>query len=190
MRRGKTSIAALTMAVLAAVAGTAFCAPARASSGENIGARIGYVDIGRALNHVSDGRAAKQQLKLEFREKQQRLDMLQKELAEMKDGLDRDRMSLSSKELESRDGAYRGKLMDVQRRFAEFQQNMAEREARLTGEILKRIRTIVADIGDREGYALILEKSQELVLYSPGASDITDRVIDEYNRGAKGKRGR
>lgn len=178
------------MAVLALIAGTAICVPAIAADEGASVPRIGYVDIGSALNKVSDGQAAKQQLKLEFREKQQRLGILQKELDAMRDELDRDRIALSSGELEFKERAYRDKLGDVQRRFADFQRDMSEREARLTDEILKRIRQIVSDIGDKEGYALILEKSQEVVLYSPNASDLTGRVIQEYNRGSGGKRGR
>jgi len=185
----RKSVSLSIMAVLALVAGTAICVPARAA--DEVGAaRIGYVDIGSALNKVSDGQAAKRQLKLEFKEKQQRLNLMQKELEALRDELDRERIALSSEELESKERAYREKLTDVQRRFADFQRDMGEREARLTDEILKKIRQIVSNIGEEEGYALILERSQDVVLYSPNAGDLTERVIKEYNSGSGSKRGR
>ena len=177
------------MVVLACIAGAAICAHAEEASGSG-SSRIGYVDMGRALNRVSDGVAAKRQLKLEFKERQQRLDILQKELVEMREELDRKRLALSTDVLEAKERAYRQKLMEVQHRFSDFQRKMAEREARLTDEILKNLRGVVRDIGDRGDYALILEKSQEIVLYAPGADDLTDRVIKDYNRSSRGKRRR
>ncbi len=153
------------------------------------GTRIGYVDFTRALNEVADGREAKKRLKNEFKEKQQKLDMLQQELAAMKEEIDRDRLVLSDDALEVRQSSYMQKLMDVQRRFADFRREMTDREAHLTEEILGRLRKIVREMGDEGGYAIILEKSQELVLYAPAAEDLTDRVIKEYNSGSK-KKGR
>ena len=151
--------------------------------------RIGYVDFTRALNDVSDGKQAKKRLRSEFKEKQQRLNILQSELTAMKEEIDRDRLMLSTDTLKLREDAYRQKLLDVQRRFAEFRREMSEREGHLTEEILKRLRGIVKSIGDQDGYALILEKSQDVVVYAPKAEDLTDRVIKEYNRGS-GKNGR
>ncbi len=178
------------MAVLVCIAGAAVCAHAGEPTDAAGGSRIGYVDMGRALNKVSDGVAAKKQLKVEFKERQQRLDILQKELVVMREELDRKRLVLSTEVLDAKERAYRQKLIEVQHRFSDFQRKMAEREARLTDEILKNLRGIVRDIGDREDYALILEKSQEIVLYAPGADDLTDRVIKDYNRGSRGKRRR
>ncbi|MFH1830782.1 MAG: OmpH family outer membrane protein [Pseudomonadota bacterium] len=150
--------------------------------------KIGYVDFNRALNEVYDGENAKKRLRNEFKEKQQKLDRLQDELTSMKEAIDRDRLLLSSDVIKSKEKAYRQKLTDVQRRFAEFQLEMSEREAHLTEEILDRLKKIVKFIGDDEGYALILEKSQEIILYAPGAYDLTDRVIKQYNSGGSKKR--
>jgi len=178
------------MAVPAIVVGAAFCAHAKAEAAAPLAARIGYVDMEEALNRVSDGVKAKKQLKLEFKEKQQRLDILQKKVASMRDELDRERLTLPPDVLKTKERTYRQQLMEVQQRFADFQREMAGREARLTEEIIGRLRGIVRRIGDDEGFALILEKSQEVVLYAPHADDITDRVIKLYDGSSRGKRRR
>jgi outer membrane protein len=187
MRRHVTGIVCLALAL--------FCvAPAAEASGQGAApgsgvARIGYVDFTKALNEVSDGVAAKKRLKDEFREKQQRLDLMQGELTQMKERLDRDRLVLSAEAVEQREKAYRQKFQDVQSRYADFRREMSQREEHVTEDILDRLRGIVRNIGDQEGYALILEKSQEVVIYAPAAEDLTSRVIQEYNRGG-GKKGR
>ena len=180
---------AKTWVVLAVIAGTAFCVHALPAYASDAAGRIAYVDLAKALNSTADGIKAKDQLKLEFKEKQQRLDMMQKDIISMREALDRDRLTLSPEALESREKKYRSRLTEVQQRFADYQREIAQREARLTETILSRIRQIVKKIGEQEGYALILEKSQEIVLYAPGANDITDMVLKEYNRGAaRGRR--
>lgn len=150
--------------------------------------RIGYVDFNRALNEVSDGRKAKQRLKDEFNEKQQKLDRLQDELRSAKDGIDRDRLLLSEDALRKREEEYGRKYGELQQRLEGFKTEIAAKEQNLTQDILSRLRTIVREIGQEEGYTLILEKSQDLVLYAPDGSDLTDRVIAAYDRGRGAKK--
>ena len=38
------------------------------------------------------------------------------------------------------------------------------------------------EIGAKEHYTMILEKSQDVVLYSPPGADLTSRVIKEFNK--------
>ena len=77
--RNKVFSTAKAWAVLAIIAGAALCVqPPAARSSETAG-RIAYVDLTRVLNSTSDGIKAKDQLKLEFKEKQQRLDAMKKE---------------------------------------------------------------------------------------------------------------
>jgi outer membrane protein len=171
------------------ITGAAASSYAASTQGDDVaGVRIGYVDFTRALNQVSDGKEAKKRLRSEFKEKQQRLNILQSELTKMKEDIERDRLILSTEELKMKEGLYRQKVMDVQRRFADFRREMSEREAHITEEILERLRKIVKKIGERDGYVLILEKSQDLVVYTPAAEDLTNRVIKEYNRGVKKRR--
>jgi Skp family chaperone for outer membrane proteins len=152
------------------------------------GVKIGYVDFSRSLNEVSDGVVARKRLKDEFRERQQRLDRLQGEVNTMKERLDHDRMLLSADAIAARDEAYRRKVTEVQQLYADFKKGLDDRETHLTQEILSRLRDIVRAIGEREGYAIILERSQEVVLYTPRGDDLTDRVIAQYNGGVVDKR--
>lgn len=190
MRRFAFALAGVA-AALAIIASAAVCVQASTPGADERAerVRIGYVDFTRALNGVSEGMAAKKRLKSEFSERQQRLDKLQQELNAIKDSIDRDRMLLSPEALEAKEKLYRQKYQEVQQQYAVFRREMSDREAHLTEEILARMREVVRGIGEEEGYDLILEKSQDVVLYAPNARDITDRVIESYNRGGS-KKGR
>lgn len=154
-------------------------------------ARIGTVDLDRALNAVSDGKAAKRRLKAEFKERQGRLDRLQAELREERETLERDRGTLSPDELGRREEHYRRGFQDLQGKLVAFREAIARKEQQLTEEILRRLRQTIDRLAEEEGYALILESSQGIVLASPGATDLTDAVIRAYDgTGGKRRRGR
>lgn len=149
--------------------------------------RIGYVDFNRALNGVSDGRLAKKKLRDEFSDKQSQLDRMQRNLTSLQEGLDRSRATVSEDELSPKREEYRDKFFELQQMLSAFRKEMETREAALTQKILKRLKDIVGEIGAAEGYALILEKSQDIVLYAPSAEDLTDKVISAYDRGYRHK---
>ena len=46
----------------------------------------------------------------------------------------------------------------------------------------KAVFEIVQEIGKKEGYLLIIEKSNAGVIYNPESIDITDKVITAYNK--------
>jgi Skp family chaperone for outer membrane proteins len=40
---------------------------------------------------------------------------------------------------------------------------------------------VVQEIGTKEGYTVILQKNENIVLFSSGSVDLTDRVIKAYD---------
>ncbi len=152
-----------------------------ANAADQAAQKFGYVDFQRALNEVEEGKKAKAQLKSEFDEKQKKLDEVQNQLQAMKNDLDKQRLILSADALKDKEEEYRKKFMELQQKLGTYKEEIATKEAKMTGDIIAVVHNIVGNIGDKEGYTFILEKSQEVVLYSPAKDDLTERVIKEYN---------
>jgi len=72
-------------------------------------------------------------------------------------------------------------VRDYQRLVQDSQNEVKKKEGEITGGILKELRDIVDKIGQEEGYSLILENVEGIILYSRKDLDITDRVIKNYN---------
>lgn len=180
-----------TIAAIGAVLIAVF--PGQATGGERstvaVPGKVGYVDFSRALNGVSDGRSARKRLGSEFKERQQQLDRLQASLGKLKGDIDKERVVISSDLLLKMEEDYRRKYFELQQKFATFRNDMALKESQYTKKILLRLRKIVRDIALSEGYDLILEKSQDVVIYSSASNDLTDRVISRYD-GRSGGRGK
>ncbi|MFC1788794.1 OmpH family outer membrane protein, partial [Thermodesulfobacteriota bacterium] len=62
-----------------------------------------------------------------------------------------------------------------------YMADFKEQEKELVNRIQKELLKIVAKMGKKEGFLLILEKREAGIIYSPDTIDISDRVIQEYN---------
>ncbi|OGP13727.1 MAG: hypothetical protein A2053_03725 [Deltaproteobacteria bacterium GWA2_50_8] len=144
--------------------------------------KVAVVDFQLALNNVEQGKKAKAALKIEFDSKQKKLDLMQKELQTMKEDIEKQRVVLSESSLRSKEEIFKTKFLDLQQKINEFRQELATREAQATGEILKKLRDLVADLGEKRNYDLIVEKSQDLVLYAKTRDDLTQEVISLFNK--------
>lgn len=159
-------------------------ASAKKDSGTSLaaGLKLGYVDFNRALNETNEGKAAKRTLESEFKERQQKLDMVQNELKKMKGDLEKKRLILSPEAMKEKEMKYRDKFLELQQKLGTFKQEMAQKELTLTSGLLKKLKQIVANIGQKGNYTMILEKSQDVVLYAPDMDDLTNQVIKICNK--------
>ena len=137
---------------------------------------------------MEEGKKAKAALKSEFDAKQKQLDAVQNELEAMKADLDKQRLILSQDALKTKEDEYRKKFLELQQKLATYEQDIKGKESKMTNDILAVVHKIARDIGEKEGYTMILEKSQDVVIYSPSDADLTGRVIKEYNGMSKGQK--
>lgn len=146
--------------------------------------KIGVVDLQRALQTVNDGKRAKEKLEREVKKRQKDFDRMQDELKKLKEELEQ-KMSLMSEETKKQKmQEYQRRLMEVQDYYLNNQRELAEMEADLTRPILERFQRILQEIGAKEGYTIIVDR--QAVHFADAATDLTDRLIQEYNAG-KGK---
>jgi outer membrane protein len=61
-----------------------------------------------------------------------------------------------------------------------YEQELQQIQKQLVSQIKKDVLDLVNEVGKRDGYQLIIEKVG--VLYVPNAMDLTDRIIQEYNK--------
>ena len=145
--------------------------------------RIAVVDMQRALNETEDGRRAKAQLKRLFKRRQQALDKRQGELKQMKEDIEKQRDVLSQDALQKRLEEYQKAFIELQTTYVEYQRELATKEAELTKGILDRMAAILRRQGQAQGYTMILERNEGGVMWVPSNLDLTDDLIQRYNRG-------
>ncbi len=144
--------------------------------------KIGVVNFQQALNSVNEGKTAKSKLEAEFKRKQKQLDIQQKELEALKNDLQQQAAVLSQDKLQAKQQEFQKKFLALRQKAGEYQQEMLKKESELSAKILGRLKTIVDEIGGKEDFTLIVEKSNDPVLYVKSKDDLTQRVIKIYNK--------
>ena len=87
---------------------------------------------------------------------------------------------------QTKEKEFREKVQILQMTFAKLQKELAAEEAKLTRGIIQKMGLILADIGKRDGYSVILEKNESRILWAPQKLDLTNELIRLYNAGSKG----
>ena len=65
---------------------------------------------------------------------------------------------------------------------AKSQMEIQKRERDLTAPIVTKLRSIIEDIAKKEEYTVILEKSEQSVMYAQKDLDLTERVVKAFDK--------
>jgi outer membrane protein len=143
--------------------------------------KIGYVDVARALNQVEDGKTAKAKLKGDFDGKQKKLDKMQNGLKAKKEDFEKKRAMMKPEVRMQKQEELQREFLNLQQTYVQLQQELMASENKVTQEIAAKMRKVIARIGDRDAYLLIIDIG-ETVLYYKRHMDVTDQVVKEYNK--------
>ncbi|MBM4394928.1 MAG: OmpH family outer membrane protein [Deltaproteobacteria bacterium] len=146
------------------------------------GVKLGFVDIQKALMTVNEGKSAKSKLEKIAKSKQAELDKMQDDIKRLATELQEQGAVMRDETKRQKAQEYQKRLMELQDYYLNNQKTLAEEEAKLTRPILERFEKILKKIGKDEGYTMIMEKAA--VVYASSATDLTDRLIADFNGGA------
>lgn len=149
--------------------------------------KVGYVDLQKALNMSAAGKAAKEKMKAKFKDYDVEVQKKQDELKKLKDDLEKQAMLLSAEARAAKERDYQQKVKDYQRLTKDIQEELQQTDADYTRKILEDIFKVVQQIGKQENYTMILEKTESSILYASDGIDMTDRVIQAFDRQPAGR---
>jgi outer membrane protein len=142
-------------------------------------AKIGVVDFQRVLLESAPGKAVQETIQTRGREMESDLRTKGEEIEQMAEQFNRDAMVMSRDKRDEKQREMEIKRYDFQTLQKKYQSEIRELENRMIEKLKVEIFEITEDLGQKEGYLLIIE--QGAVVYSPAAIDITDKVIAAYN---------
>jgi outer membrane protein len=143
--------------------------------------KIAYVDIQRAVNECNAGKEAKKVITKEVEKFQRLIADKQRELQTMKESLDKQAPMLLPDARSTREKDYQNKLREFQRWGEDAQNEINQKRMEMERNISTGFQKVIQKVGADEGYTLVLEKNENIVLYVSKTLDITDRVIKAYD---------
>ncbi|MBN2526661.1 MAG: OmpH family outer membrane protein [Deltaproteobacteria bacterium] len=143
--------------------------------------KIAFVDLRRALNETNEGKRAMKKLQKEKDKLQKKIDTKEKSIMAMQEKLKEQQSILSQEALQKKAQEYYQSVQELQQSYGQFQQELAQKEMKATQEILIKMEKIVAEIGKKDGYTMIYDRSVGAVVWAPAHLDLTDQLIQMYN---------
>jgi len=145
--------------------------------------KVGYVDLQRTLNETKIGKKARAKLEKDKAAKQKDLDKASKSLEQDAADLNKQRAVLKPKVLRDREMELQQKYVQLQEKYVKLQQDLAQMEAKLVRDIFAKASPVIEDLAKRDGYSMILEKSESAVLWATANIDITNEVNKQLDKG-------
>ncbi len=139
--------------------------------------KIGFVDIQKAVNECNSGKEAKKAIVKEVEKLQRLVAEKQKELQTMKDSLEKQSPMLTPEARVNKEKEFQNKGREFQRWMEDNQNELNQKRMEVERNISLGLVKVIQKMGTDEGYTIILEKNENIVLFASKAIDLTDKVI-------------
>jgi len=147
--------------------------------------KIGYVDLNKALNTSDPGKKAVKMLEDMVKAKQKFIDQKGDDIKKLDEELSKQASILNPESLKEKQENRDRLMRDYQRMVKDSQEEIQKKQTGLMQDIIKEMRQVVHELGKKEGYSVIFERSESGILYIPENFDLTDKLIEKFNETTK-----
>jgi outer membrane protein len=147
--------------------------------------KIGFIDMQKAIQETSAGKKAKKELEDEFNKKKKDLEKREADIKKMGEDFEKKSMAMNEDARMKKQGEIQNQMRQYQEIAGKSQLEIQKRERDLTAPIVNKLRSIIEDIAKKEDFTMILERSEQSVMWAKKDTDLTERVIREYESSVK-----
>lgn len=144
--------------------------------------KVGILDLQRCMQESNEGKRVFQALKKKHDSMQKKLDERQNELVQMQKEIEKQSLMLSLNAKEDKQKEFERRRRDLGYILQDLNEEMNKAEASARKKILKDLEGIVEKIASKGAYDLIIERRGGGVLFTSETLNITDQVIETYNK--------
>ncbi len=144
--------------------------------------KIGFVDMQKAIQATKAGKSAKKSLEKEFKAKKKQLDKKQSDIQKMAKDLEKRAMVLSDEIRVEKQRELQTSQLKFQKEVAESQLEIQKRERELTKPIIDKLLKTLDKVAKKNGYDMVLQKNDMVLLWAKNSHDLTAEVIKEFEK--------
>ncbi|MBN1871784.1 MAG: OmpH family outer membrane protein [Candidatus Omnitrophica bacterium] len=141
--------------------------------------KVAAFDMKEIISKSKAGLKARETLEKELTERRDRLVKEESELREHWNKLSEDK-NVDYAERKKRERKLSKDLKELRRLKADLEEEIKDMDEELTVELLQDVMKIIKDIGDKESYSIIFQKSPNMI-YIDNAVDITEEILKRYD---------
>ncbi len=145
-------------------------------------AKIGTINSQQIVDKSAAGKAASDKMQREGKKMEADLSKLSDEIKALKQIVDQEENTgvLTKAAMEEKKWELSRKMEELKALKKRYDRKLQQMQMQLINGLRKDVAQIISDYGKKEGYLLIVEDIS--VLYAPKSLDITDKIIQIYNK--------
>ena len=144
--------------------------------------KIGYVDLQVALQTTSTGKNAKAELERDLKKKKDELEKQKTDLEKQRDDLEKKKDLLSDVALQQKAAEFQQQMLKYREEMTKGQMEIQKKERDLTAPIFKQLSDIITAVAKEQGYDMILEKSQQGIVWAKKEMDLTEDIMARFEK--------
>jgi outer membrane protein len=174
MNKYRIGLMGLVLGLLMAMTGPA--------AAEQAGGKIGFIDMREIIFNSDAGKQAATEFKKTFEKRKVLIQQTEADLKKMKDALEKQRSVLREDVMREKEMDYQKHYRDYQRLVADSNEELSARDQQLSQKLIPEVMKIVNTFGEKEGYTLIVDTNNPIVVYHANTNNLTKRIIAEMNK--------
>ncbi|NDG84625.1 MAG: OmpH family outer membrane protein [Proteobacteria bacterium] len=143
--------------------------------------KIGIVDMQKCIQMSESGKKAKSELESAFNKKKKELQEQEAGLKKMQEDYQKKKSALSESAQKEQERKLQEKFMKYQEVVQRSQSEIQKKEQEMSAPIIQNVRNKVTEIAKKKGFGIVLEKNDNIVIYSEDKFDITEEVMKSLN---------
>lgn len=145
-------------------------------------AKIGYVDMQKAIQSTSAGKKAKENLEGDVTKRKKELDKKKADIEKMGAELEKKKSVLSEEVLSKKQMELQEEMMKFQKVVNENQLEIQKKERELLEPIVEKMKKVIEKVSVAKEYSMVLERNGQNILYAQKDADLTDMVIEAFEK--------
>jgi outer membrane protein len=144
--------------------------------------KLGVVDLDQAVTSTDEGRKARDEFERKKREAEAKLQPLHERAQGMLKEFEAKRFVLSEDALYQKQLDLAEIKNEIESKRREIQGQLEVDRERLVGPLRQKLTSVVEEVGRTKGFSMIISRGAPGVMYTREALDITDLVIESFNK--------
>ena len=152
------------------------------TAADESGIKIGVVDIEQAISSTEEGKAAREEFNRKSREAEAKVQPMLERYRALEDELKGKKFVLSDDALYQKQLDLAEMRNEIQSKMREIEGQLQVDQRRLEGPLVQKLEGIITELGKSQGFTMILRRGAPGLLYTREQLDVTDMVIEKYNK--------
>lgn len=143
---------------------------------------IGLVDIQKVLVSVKEGKSVQASLKKSFDSKKKLLEKDENKIKKAQESYKKQSAILADSAKMKKEREIQEMVLKLQNKTMSYQKEIQKMEQEMKRPILEKLRPIIDEVSKQSGVAMTFELSAAPIVYAETKKDITESVIQAYDK--------